>query len=125
MGKQKKARISHAEVVRLFGARLREVRLSRGMTQAQLAQKAEVSVAYVGRLEAGAAAPGIDLAARLAKALGAALPELLPAGDPPDTVAVLRDQASFLFEALLKTADRETLLLLNPLLRLLQPGKGK
>jgi len=56
--------IDHDEIVRRFGNRLREVRLSMGMTQAELARRADVSVAYVGRLERGRAAPGIDLLAR-------------------------------------------------------------
>jgi hypothetical protein len=40
----------------------------------------------------------------------------MPATAPPDTMAILRDQARRLFEALLAAADRETLLMLNPLL---------
>ena len=47
------------EIVRLFAARLREVRHSRGMTQADLARRAHVTTSYVGRLESGGAAPGI------------------------------------------------------------------
>ena len=62
------------------------------------------------------AAPGIDLVARLARALGTTSHDLMPATAPPDTMAILRDQARRLFEALLAAADRETLLMLNPLL---------
>lgn len=40
----------------------------------------------------------------------------LPTSASPDTQAVLRDQAKRLFEALVQAADRETLLMLNPLL---------
>jgi transcriptional regulator with XRE-family HTH domain len=101
---------------RLFAARLREVRRSRGMTQAELSRRANVTASYVWRLESGGAAPGIDLVARLARALGTTSHDLLPAAAAPDTMAVLRDQARGLFEALLAAADRETLLMLNPLL---------
>jgi transcriptional regulator with XRE-family HTH domain len=113
---RRKARIRHAEVVRLFAARLREVRHSRGLTQAELARQAQVTVSYIGRLEAGGAAPGIDLVDRLARALGTTLADLLPAAAPPDTLAVLKEQAQRLFDALLRAADRETLQMLNPLL---------
>ena len=47
MAKRKKQKIAHAPSVRLFAARLREVRLSRGMTQADLAHRARVSEAYI------------------------------------------------------------------------------
>ncbi len=113
---RKKTRIQHAEIVRLFAARLREVRTSRGMTQAQLARQAHVTASYVWRLESGGAAPGIDLLDRLAKALGTTAVELLPATAPPDTLAHLRGQARSLFDHLLQQADRETLQMVCPLL---------
>ena len=116
---RKKQKIAHAESVRLFAARLREVRLSCGMTQAELAHKGRVSEAYIGRLERAEGAPGIDLVDRLARALGTTSADLLPTMAPADTLGVLRERARSLFEGLMKKADRETLLLLNPLLRLL------
>jgi transcriptional regulator with XRE-family HTH domain len=115
MAKRRKARVEQDETVRLFAARLREVRRSRGMTQAELSRNAHVTPSYIWRLESGGAAPGIDLVARLARALGTTSHELLPEASPPDTLAVLRDQARGLFDALLAAADRETLLMLNPL----------
>ena len=113
---RKRQPITHDEVVRRFAARLREVRRGRGMTQAELARLANVTVTYVGRLENEGAAPGIDLVARLAGALGVDLPELLPTVDPPDPDQVLRAQARRLFDGLLPAADRDTLQLLVPLL---------
>ena len=86
------------------------------MTQTALAEAAQVTSTYIGRLENGGAAPGIDLVARLAAALGAELSELLPTTDPPDPVEVLRTQAQRLFDGLLIAADRETLQLLVPFL---------
>ena len=112
----RKSRIRHAEIVNRFAARLREVRRSRGMTQANLAQHAQVTPSYIGRLEAGGASPGIDLVDRLARALGTTVTDLLPTAAPPDTVALLREQAKHLFETVIHSADRETLLMLNPLL---------
>jgi len=122
MAKKKvKKEIEHAGIVLRFGSRLRELRNSRGMTQAELAHQAHVTASYVWRLESGGAAPGIDLVERLAAALGTTAADLLPVVEPPDSVPVLRDQARKLFESLMAEGDRETLLLLNPLMaRLLE-----
>lgn len=125
MAKGRKSRIEQDEVVRLFAARLREVRRSRGMTQAELSRQAHVTTSYVWRLESGGAAPGIDLVARLAKALGTTSHDLMPETAPPDTIALLRVQARDLFESLIATADRETLLMLNPLLARLAEASGR
>jgi transcriptional regulator with XRE-family HTH domain len=116
MARRRKTRIEQDEAVRLFARRLREVRDSRGMTQAELSRRAHVTASYIWRLESAGAAPGIDLVARLAQALGTTAHDLLPQKAPPDTITALRDQARGLFNALLGAADRETLLMLNPLL---------
>ena len=72
-------------------------------------------------LESGGAAPGIDLVDRLAVALGTSAADLLPLTEPTDNLPLLREQARKLFESLMSEGDRETLLLLNPLLaRLLE-----
>jgi transcriptional regulator with XRE-family HTH domain len=86
------------------------------MTQAQLAAAAHMAASYVGRLEAGSTAPGIDLVARLAAALGTTVHDLLPAGPPADTDAALRGRAETPFADLIRGTDRETLLMLAPLL---------
>jgi transcriptional regulator with XRE-family HTH domain len=95
------------------------------MTQAELSRRAHVTASYIWRLESGGASPGIDLVTRLARALGTTTHDLLPQAAPPDTLAVLRDQARRLFESLLAAADRETLLMLNPLLARLAESAGK
>ncbi len=112
----KKTRIDHADVVRRFADRLRETRLALGLTQVEVARRAEVTVNYVGRLEAAGAAPGIDLLDRLAAALGITAADLLPAVPQPDLIDTLRREARRLFEALVKSADRDTLKLLVLLL---------
>ena len=116
MAKRRKKRVQHAEIVTRFAARLREVRKSRGMTQADLAEKAHVTASYIWRLETGGAAPGIDLVDRLAAALGTTPHDLMPLTATPDTVAVLQEQARSLFATVLTGADREMLLLLNQIL---------
>ncbi len=115
----------HEEVVRLFAERLRESRRLRGFTQAALAEAAEISVTYISQLERGETAPGIDLVARLAVALGTTAGELLPAAVPPETAEVLREQAERLFDQLRQVGDREAFQVLNPLLALLVESARK
>jgi transcriptional regulator with XRE-family HTH domain len=112
----KKTKIEHADIVRRFAERLKEKRLALGLTQAELAKRSDVTLNYIGRLEAAGAAPGIDLLERLALALGTTAADLIPSEPPPDPADVLRKEARRLFEALVKFADRDTLLLLVPLL---------
>lgn len=80
------------------------------------AESPHLAVSHISRLNAGAAAAGIDLvdclANRLAKALATTVAELLPTTTSPDTEAALRHQAQRLFEALVRAADREALFLL-------------
>ncbi|MFM2215929.1 MAG: hypothetical protein RL240_247 [Planctomycetota bacterium] len=115
---KRKSQIQHAQIVRRFAEKLRELRLSRGMTQADLGQAAQVTGSYVGRLEAGATSPGIDLLERLSIALGTSPHELLPmpSVNSGESLMLLQSRAKKLFETLLDSADRETLLMLVPLL---------
>jgi transcriptional regulator with XRE-family HTH domain len=111
----KKPKIRQAEVVQAFAARLRDLRTARGMTQVELARAAHVTVSYVRRLEAGTSAPGIDLVARLAAALGTNMSDLLPEAAPAqDQLEVMQTRARAIFESLISIADRDTLALLNP-----------
>ncbi len=125
MGKRKATPIQHHEIVQRFASRLRELRRTRGMTQKELAERAELTVTYLSRLESAGAAPGIDLVARLATALGATIHDLLPLADPPDTRAVLREQAERLVGTVTKSADQDALALLNQLLALLAESTTK
>lgn len=105
--------VRHHPIVGLFAERLRALRRARGMSQVQ---RAGVTGTYIGKLENGGAAPGIDLVAQLASALGAAPLDLLPAPAPPDPVGVLQAQVRRLSESIIRAGDRETLELLAPLL---------
>lgn len=118
----KKRRVRQADIVGRFATRLRDARVSRGMTQAQLAEQAHVTVSYIWKLESGGAAPGIDLLDRLAAALGTTASEML-ATTPPDPVEVLRGQAKRLFDAVLAAADRDDLVALNPILARFHRGR--
>jgi transcriptional regulator with XRE-family HTH domain len=121
----KKTKIEHAAVVTRFAHRLKELRVERGMTQAELAEKAKVTATYVSKLESAGAAPGIDLVENLAVALGVGVTDLIPISQPADPLALPREQARALFDSLMKTADSQTLALLNPFLLLLAESSGR
>ena len=125
MGNKRKTKIKYDEVVERFAHRLRELRVERGMTQAELAQKAKVTTTYISKLESAGAAPGLDLLQNLATALGAGITDLVPISPPEDTSGVAREQVRKLFDSLMKTADQQTLALLNPFLALLVEAAGK
>jgi transcriptional regulator with XRE-family HTH domain len=112
----KKVRVEQPAVVGAFAARLRERRLALGLTQAQLAERAMLSANHVNSLEAGRAAPGLDVMDRLASALGTTLAGMLPDGDAPAETDTLRAEAERLFRGIVGSADRETLRALVPLL---------
>ncbi len=81
------------------------------MTQLDLATAAGISLAYVGRLEAGAASCTIVVLEKIAKALAVSVGELLPSSSPPDTTTHLQQRVRSLSDRLAQTADRETLAL--------------
>lgn len=116
MAKRRIVRIVQDEAVRLFAGRLREVRLSRGLTQVELGRRANVTASYIWRLESAGASPGIDLVARLAQALETTSHDLLPSTAPSVSAKVLGDQVRGRLEIIVRTADRELLLMLDQLL---------
>ena len=85
-----------------LGARVREVRLARGMTQERLAEAADVSGAYVAQIEGGKAIPSVAALMRIAKALGVPVSGLVSALDAPQEgeEADLRAQATALLTGL-------------------------
>jgi len=60
-----------------FAVRLRQLRKSKGITQAELAKKAGVSRAYLSRLEMGQHDPPLSRLRKLAKALRVSLARLV------------------------------------------------
>ncbi|MCU1392049.1 MAG: Transcriptional regulator, family protein [Ilumatobacteraceae bacterium] len=53
-----------------FGARLKEVRLEKGLTQEALAHKAGLHPTYISNCERGYSAPTLETLIRLARCLG-------------------------------------------------------
>jgi transcriptional regulator with XRE-family HTH domain len=61
--------IKHHAIVAEFGKRLRQARANSGMSQQQLASRSHLSTNYIGKVERGEAAIGLDVLAQLAAAL--------------------------------------------------------
>ena len=61
----------------VFGKRLREVRVYRGITQEQMAEMADITRNMVGRYETTDQLPSLDTLVRIADALGLSLMELM------------------------------------------------
>ena len=59
----------------IFGPHLRELRLARGLTQAELAERSDTNTMFISKLERGVTTPTIGTLVRLAKALGCRVTE--------------------------------------------------
>lgn len=120
----RKRHINQAEIVHGFAERLRALRRSRRMSQAKLAQAAQIHVTYVAKLERGGAAVGIDLLARLASALGVTPQNLLPdaASDP---LPFLQKQAREGLESVLLRADSSMVEVLNAVIGLMEDALAR
>jgi len=65
-----------------FGARLRELRTAENLSQQQLADAAGTHADSIVKMESGLRYPSLELACRVADALGVTVLHLLPAGAP-------------------------------------------
>ena len=68
--------IKNDEVIKAFGRRLRDLRISNGLSQEQLANEAEIPLSQVGRIERGEINPTLSSIDVLAKALKVEIKEL-------------------------------------------------
>lgn len=57
------------KLLKLLGANIRQYRKISGLTQAQLAERVELSVEMVGKMERGVASPSLDTIGNLSLAL--------------------------------------------------------
>jgi transcriptional regulator with XRE-family HTH domain len=65
----------------IFGPHLRELRLARGLTQAELADRSRSNVIFISRLERGVTTPTLGMLLRLREALHCRLYELVEVFD--------------------------------------------
>jgi transcriptional regulator with XRE-family HTH domain len=71
-------KMSDEKILRLLGERIRELRKDNALSQEALAERAEIHVNHLRRIELGQANPTYLVLLRLAKALGSSLPRVLP-----------------------------------------------
>jgi transcriptional regulator with XRE-family HTH domain len=97
-----------------LGAALRELRRTRGWSQATLAEKLDVSVDYVGLLERGERLPALGMLVHVARTLGVQVEVLLGApldvGWAEEAIALLKtlpEEARNLVLAMLRGAVAE------------------
>ena len=60
-----------------IGARIREARLKKKMTQEQLAEKADIGFYYIGEIERGVKLPSLTVFVQIVEALGVTADSLL------------------------------------------------
>lgn len=63
---------------RKIGRKLKEIRLSKSMTQADVADKAKINVNYYAKIERADLKPSIDVYERIAKALKVTSADIFP-----------------------------------------------
>jgi transcriptional regulator with XRE-family HTH domain len=68
------------ELTAVFGTNLRHHRKARGLTQAALAERVELSTEMIGKIERGAAAPSFESIQRIAERLNLPKPALFGVG---------------------------------------------
>ncbi len=73
----------------LPGHKIKEIRQERGYSLRALSRRADVSVAYLSKLERNESSPTVGLLSRLAEALGVAVDELVDSTPPPEEQAAL------------------------------------
>ena len=74
-----------------LGQRVRTMRALRGMSRKVLAKVAGISERYIAQLESGKGNVSIVLLRRVSNAMGAALEDLIPTGEPSSDWPILRD----------------------------------
>lgn len=83
-----------------IGERIKELRVQRGLTQQQLADKVNLTYVQIGRYERGGTMPGGDALNKLADILGTTTDFLMNGNSDANTAAHLKDrELLYLFKA--------------------------
>lgn len=72
------------EIAGLVGENIRQLRKKRGLSQEQLAFRADINASYMGQVERGEKNPTIDVLSKIANALQTPLEMLVNVSSPPD-----------------------------------------
>lgn len=75
-----------------IGERVKELRVQRGLTQQQLADKVNLTYVQIGRYERGGTMPGGDALKKLADVLGTTTDFLMNGDQDANTAALLKDR---------------------------------
>lgn len=81
-----------------IGERLQLIRRERGFTLRQLAREADVSVAYLSKLERGDSSPTIDILTKIAGALRVSVAELTETSDKTKPLELHESLRAFINE---------------------------
>lgn len=73
------------KIVELVGSRIREYRKGKGLSQEELAHRAELHTAHLGRIERGEKNPTLESIEKIVNALGITFEELFSFEDIPST----------------------------------------
>src|SRR4030042_5641780 len=97
---------------KLIGMRIKEIRRSKGLSQEQLAEKADINSKYLSRMERGRENPTLDMFIKLADALEIEMWEMFDFGH-----VVSHKELRGAIQNITKTADEPTLRLALKILR--------
>ena len=73
--------LTRSREAEVFGAHLRELRTTRGLTQSQLADRCRSNVPFISNLERGLTAPSLAMLLRLSEALECRVVDLVEVFD--------------------------------------------
>ena len=96
-----------------IGQRIRALRKDAKLTQAQLSEKANISVYYMGEIERSEASPSLSTLNDIANALGVAIGEMFPSKQEIPA-EVIKDITTMLT---VKTPDVEDLILIREMVK--------
>jgi len=102
------------ETKKLVRLRIKELRKSRGLSQKQLAEKADINAKYLSRMERGTENPTLDMLIKLSRALEVEMWEMFDFGH-----VLSGKELKETFQTLAKTADEPTLRLALKVIRAL------
>lgn len=76
---------------KIIGKNIRDIRSDRGMTQAELAEKTDLSIPFVSYIENGSKHPGLETLIKIATALGTTMDVLLLGNQPRDKLTYQKE----------------------------------